>query len=541
MASKGADNTDISKTVEIPFAKQDVGPDVETSLDQQVDQGNIADDTTEPNHEVHISEDNEMSPTKEAKDTTTKSQEVVSDSDGEQTIDKEDGVVDLDDVSSDLNQTVADTYKGNSMAKRLRSSSGKVVPTATKTPITRMKSTVVGPKKRWSKVTPKATIGKKGKKRKAAESSDSENAHVEEDVSPIPVSVTKKSTGKKTSTNASVVLTDNISFHYPNYANRGKYVFHRRLALERELGPDILEINVVVDLIKNAGLESTVTNLGSCYEKLVKEFLVNIPNDCDNPVSPNYHVVYVRGKEVKFSPTIINRFLGIDESQCADTELNSNQVCKVITANQVRVWPKKGKIPAVMLSVKYIILNRIGAANWVPTTHSSDIATNMVKLIYSIGTKTKMNIGAFIFELTLRNGRSEALKLPISFPTLTSADMPKKRESPLSLHFKLFESHHVADLVGASAPTSIPTAGTGSMSRKDIVVGLKDTCKYLEERKAMFERMILALESEDVGVGNKEAGMEVVNDSVAEEYAADAGAEEEEEDGEEEEDMETDA
>jgi hypothetical protein len=35
--------------------------------------------------------------------------------------------------------------------------------------------------------------------------------------------------------------------------------------------------------------------------------------------------------------------------------------------------------------------------------------------------------------------------------------------------------------------------------------------------------------------------MEVVNDSVAEEYAADAGAEEEEEDGEEEEDMETDA
>jgi hypothetical protein len=269
------------------------------------------------------------------------------------------------------------------------------------------------------------------------------------------------------------------------------------------LGPDILEINVVVDLIENAGLESTITNLGSCYEKLVKEFLVNIPNDCDNPVSPNYHVVYVRGKEVKFSPTIINRFLGIDESQCADTELNSNQVCKVITANQVRVWPKKGKIPAVMLSVKYIILNRIGAANWVPTTHSSDIATNMVKLIYSIGTKTKMNIGAFIFELTLRNGRSEALKLPISFPTLTSADMPKKRESPLSLHFKLFESHHVADLVGASAPTSIPTAGTGSMSRKDIVVGLKDTCKYLEERKAMFERMILALESEDVGVGNK--------------------------------------
>jgi hypothetical protein len=136
-----------------------------------------------------------------------------------------------------------------------------------------------------------------------------------------------------------------------------------RLALERELGPDVLEINEVVDHIKNAGLESTVTNLGNCYEKLVKEFLVNIPDDCDNPVSSDYHVVCVRGNKVKFSPSIINRFLGIDENINDDTELNFNQVCKVITANQVKVWPKKGKIHVVMLSVKYAILNKIGAAN----------------------------------------------------------------------------------------------------------------------------------------------------------------------------------
>jgi hypothetical protein len=104
-----------------------------------------------------------------------------------------------------------------------------------------MKSTVVGPKKGWSKVTPKATTGKKGKKRKLVESSDSELELVEEDVSPIPVSVTKKSVGKKTSSNVSTVPTDNISFHYPDYAHNWKYVFHRRLALERKLGPDVLK------------------------------------------------------------------------------------------------------------------------------------------------------------------------------------------------------------------------------------------------------------------------------------------------------------
>jgi hypothetical protein len=32
----------------------------------------------------------------------------------------------------------------------------------------------------------------------------------------------------------------------------------------------------------------TVSGLGDCYEKVVKEFLVNIPADCDNPVSKEY-------------------------------------------------------------------------------------------------------------------------------------------------------------------------------------------------------------------------------------------------------------
>jgi hypothetical protein len=166
----------------------------------------------------------------------------------------------------------------------------------------------------------------------------------------------------------------------------------------------------------------------------------------------------------------------------------------------------------------------------------------MAKLIYSVGTKTKMDIGAFIFEQTLRHGRSEAVKLPIAFPTLltgiildqqpiilSAADVPKKRESPLTLHFKLFESRHVADLVGASASASTTaTAGTGLMTRKEIVAALKDTCKYLDERKALFQKIILALDNEEVDVG--------VNAGVVEDNAA----EEEEEAGDEEEDMEAD-
>jgi hypothetical protein len=324
-------------------------------------------------------------------------------------------------------------------------------------------------------------------------------------------------------------------------------VFQRRLALERELGQDILDIKEVVYLIKHAGLESTVTNLGDCFEKLVKEFLVNIPDDCNDPMSPDYHTVYVRGRKIKFSPVIINKCLGIDKSPRTDGDLNYNKVCKVLTANHIKVWPRKGTISAVNLSVKYAILNRIGALNRVPTTHASDIAMSMAKIIYCIGTKTKMNIGAYIFDQTVRHGRSDAVKLPIAFPTLlssiildqqpdilTTTDAPKKRESPLSLHFKLFGGHHVADLVEASVPASTstsPTTGSGFMSRKEVVAAMKETCKFLDARKFLFERMILALENEEAE--NENAGDEEEEDD-GDEVAA-------EEDGDEEEHMETDA
>jgi len=62
-------------------------------------------------------------------------------------------------------------------------------------------------------------------------------------------------------------------------------------------------------------------------------------------------------------------------------EVTDNQVSKEVIANQVKMWPKKGKISSGKLSVKYVILNRIGTTNWVPTTHSSDIATGLAKFI----------------------------------------------------------------------------------------------------------------------------------------------------------------
>jgi hypothetical protein len=179
----------------------------------------------------------------------------------------------------------------------------------------------------------------------------------------------------------------------------------------------------------------------------------------------------------------------------------------------VKVWPKKGKISTGKLSVKYAILNRIGAVNLVLTTHSSDIATGLGKFIYFVGTKTKMNIGQYIFEQTVKHAKTDVVRCPIAFPTLlcgvmleqhlgliTAVDVSEKREPPLTLHPKLFKADHVSDLVATSG--SAPAVGT--MTKQEIIAALKDTCVMMDKRKAQFELMIHSLEGESTDADEQE-------------------------------------
>ncbi|KAA0035507.1 putative mitochondrial protein [Cucumis melo var. makuwa] len=59
--------------------------------------------------------------------------------------------------------------------------------------------------------------------------------------------------------------------------------------------------------------------------------------------------VHIRGLKFKISPTVINGFLGTLSS-----------------------WSVNG-IPTVALSVKYVILHKIGIANWFPSSHASSV------------------------------------------------------------------------------------------------------------------------------------------------------------------------
>jgi len=240
-------------------------------------------------------------------------------------------VVDVEEMDSDISfmQSI-----GEGPAKRLISSKGKDVPSSNETPkksdgsvnITPKISTRtagVGSKKGWSKVKVKTTVGRT-RKRKVVFASESDY-DVDEDVQNIILPASRKSAGKKVQKTVANVPIDKVSFHLPANAQRWKFIFHKRLALERELGKEAVKMEDVIVNIKEAGLLKTVCNLGNCYGKLVKEFMVNISEECDNPMSQEYQKVYVRGECVHFSPTTINKYLGINEPDVAEPKVTENR------------------------------------------------------------------------------------------------------------------------------------------------------------------------------------------------------------------------
>src|ERR1044072_9566780 len=171
---------------------------------------------------------------------------------------------------------------------------------------------------------------------------------------------------------------------------------------ERELHGDSLKCKNIMSLLKTAGLMETVYKVGRCYERLVKEFIVNVSPELGRPGHEDHYKVYVRGCCVNFSPAEINKFLGRSEDAGLDEDVSLNDVAKELTARQVNIWPSRGKILSSQLSVKYAILHKISAANWALTSHTSTINASLARLLFAIGTKSKLDVGSYVFEQTLK-------------------------------------------------------------------------------------------------------------------------------------------
>ncbi|KAA0067052.1 uncharacterized protein E5676_scaffold14G00640 [Cucumis melo var. makuwa] len=108
--------------------------------------------------------------------------------------------------------------------------------------------------------------------------------------------------------------------------------------------------------------------------KSPKEFIVNLPDEFNDPSSVDYQTVHIRGFKFMISPAVINGFLGNTvDIDCSPSCPTIEVLATVLSGGTLSTWPVNG-IPTAALSVKYAILHKIGIANWFPSSHASSIS-----------------------------------------------------------------------------------------------------------------------------------------------------------------------
>ncbi|XP_057451906.1 uncharacterized protein LOC130743692 [Lotus japonicus] len=231
----------------------------------------------------------------------------------------------------------------------------------------------------------------------------------------------------------------------------------------------------------------TILKVGRCYEKLVREFLVNLSVEVGLPESIEFRKVFVRAKCVEFSPAVINKALGRSSDEFVDEEVSLDVIAKEITAGQVKKWP--------------------------------------IKKLLSTGTLS-----------TLKHADTCAVKLPISFPSLLTEiilqqhpqilrvdEVPLPKGVPITLDQRLFMEPHVIDIVVPFSRTSDP-APVSESSTKVIIAELMDVSKALQEnikistaRKLKVDALLLKLQEEEGQEGEPSGAAAAPQDASTEE------------------------
>ncbi|XP_050944392.1 uncharacterized protein LOC127150565 [Cucumis melo] len=154
--------------------------------------------------------------------------------------------------------------------------------------------------------------------------------------------ITTKTGRKKIPPNIPFVLIDGISFHHEESVQCWKFVVLQGIADEVNVSDKHQSCMSIMDLIGRVGLTKTISNVGPFYPQLIRKFIVNLPNDFNDPSSLDYQTVHIRGFKFVISPIVINGFLGnVIDVDCSPSSPSTDVLASVLSDGTLSTWPVK--------------------------------------------------------------------------------------------------------------------------------------------------------------------------------------------------------
>ena len=84
--------------------------------------------------------------------------------------------------------------------------------------------------------------------------------------------------------------------------------------------------------------------------------------------------MHIRGLKFKISLTVINGFLeNVVELNFTHSHPSNDVLASILSGGTLSIWPVNG-IPAVSLSIRYVILHKIDIVNWFPSSHALGVS-----------------------------------------------------------------------------------------------------------------------------------------------------------------------
>ncbi|XP_057418721.1 uncharacterized protein LOC130712926 [Lotus japonicus] len=221
-----------------------------------------------------------------------------------------------------------------------------------------------------------------------------------------------------------------------------------RVAKKKEIASDVLACKEIIALIAKAGLRKTVMNIGKCYDKLVKEFIVNLSNDVNNPASPEFRKVI----------GVVNWVLS-----------NHTSVVSTMLAK---------------------LIYRIGTE--IAYDFGNFVFSQTLKHAETCAVKLPISFPSLLTAIILKQHAN----------ILTVDDVPVPKGTPITLDQRLFLEPHVLDIDLPSSRTSVPVSvsasGTHSViaELEAISKELQETIRIAAARKIKVDALIQTLKGE---------------------------------------------